>query len=326
MFHPEHRRRATSWERHGNVGSAHMPSPARGRCGNKGIHAAVRHIHHLTRILTEFRGRIDRQAFFIGILVVAAAYLFSPFRPPSVDGLAGPPTIMSELWNYAWLIPLAAVVVKRVNDIGWPCWLGYAYAAIVGLSFIPWSIGVLPMRPEETPAVASSAIKALLLVELLGFAACAFVPGDWRPSRYGEQAFLRAAGVESKPSARQGTPARASAKLIWGLYIGSLASFGLSAVVGCVIALLRRKELEGTPYESHARTAMKVFTYSLFTALIVGGVGAPLLMKMALGNPAATHAVDAGLAMFMVGLLLVWLPGWGIVGLMRALKGRPIGS
>ena len=253
----------------------------------------MRHFNRLVHILTEFRGRIDRQAFWIGLLVIAAAYLFSPFRPPSVDGLAGAPTIGSELWNYAWLIPLAAVVVKRVNDIGWPSWLGYAFAAIVGLSFIPWSIGVLPMRPEAMSAAASSGIKALLLVEFLGFSACAFVPGNWRPSRYGEQAFLRAAGVESEPSARQGTPAKTSAKLIWGLFIGSVVSLGLSAVVGCVIALLRRRELEGTPFESHARTAIKVFTYSLFAAMIVGGVCMPMLMKILLfANPACQRRSD----------------------------------
>jgi uncharacterized membrane protein YhaH (DUF805 family) len=182
---------------------------------------AMQYINRLGNILLGFRGSIDRQSFWIGILIVAMAYLFSPFRPPSVDGFAGPPTIASELWDYAWLIPLAAVTVKRVNAIGWPNWLGYAYAAIVGLSFIPWSIGVLPMHPEAMTATASVAIKALLLVEVVGFAACALVPGNWRPSRYAEQAFLRAAGVAPEPAARQETPARTSAMLIWGLFMSN---------------------------------------------------------------------------------------------------------
>ena len=131
----------------------------------------MHYVNRLGNILFGFRGSIDRQAFWIGILVVTMAYLFSPFRPPAVDGFAAPPTILSELWDYAWLIPLAAVTVKRVNDIGWPSWLGYGYAAIVGLSFIPWSIGVLPMRPEATTAATSLAINALLLTEVLGFCA-----------------------------------------------------------------------------------------------------------------------------------------------------------
>jgi hypothetical protein len=62
----------------------------------------------------------------------------------------------------------------------------FAYAAIVGLSFIPWSIGVLPVRPETMSAVTSNGIKALLLVIVLGFAALAVVPGNWRPRRFGE--------------------------------------------------------------------------------------------------------------------------------------------
>jgi hypothetical protein len=89
----------------------------------------------------------------------------------------------------------------------------------------------------------------------------------------------------------------------------------------------RRRELERTPFESHARTAIKVFTYSLVTALVVGGVCVPMLMKFPLfATLAGTHAIDVGVVMFMLGLLLVWLPGWGIVGLMRALKEEPFGS
>jgi hypothetical protein len=94
------------------------------------------------------------------------------------------------------------------------------------------------MRPETMSAAVSFGIKAFLLVELLGFGACAFVPGNWRPGRFGEQSLLRAAGVASAPSGSQETSGRTSTKLIWGLFIGSVVSFGLSAVVGFVIALL----------------------------------------------------------------------------------------
>ena len=146
----------------------------------------MRYIERVKDILFGFRGTLDRQAFCIGSLIVATAYLASPFAPPTVDGYAGAPTPASELWTYGLLLPLAAVAVKRVNDIGWPSWLGFAYAAIVGLSFIPWSIGVLPVRPETMSAVTSNGVKALLLVIVLGFAALAVVPGNWRPRRFGE--------------------------------------------------------------------------------------------------------------------------------------------
>jgi uncharacterized membrane protein YhaH (DUF805 family) len=168
----------------------------------------MRHINRLLHILTDFRGGIDRQAFWIGILVVAAAYLLSPFRPPSVDGFAGAPTIASEVWSYLWLMPLAAVVVKRVNDIGWPSWLGYAFVAVVGLSFIPWSIGLLPARPGEMTPIGTLALNAYLLLWLVAFLALVFVPGNWRPGRYAEQAFLRRAGVAvtAEPPVKQRPP------------------------------------------------------------------------------------------------------------------------
>lgn len=144
----------------------------------------MQYFTRLIYILSAFRGAIDRRDFWIGMTVIAVAYLFSPFRPPTLDGLAGAPTIASEIWTYAWLVPLAAVAVKRVNDIGWPTWLGYAFTAIVGLSFIPWSIGLLPLRPAETSYAASLSIYAFLLIWLASFVVLAFAPAGWRPSRY----------------------------------------------------------------------------------------------------------------------------------------------
>ena len=284
----------------------------------------MRHLNRLGNILFGFRGSIDRQAYWIGILIIVMAYLFSPFRPPTVNGFAGTPTIASELWDYGWLVPLAAVTVKRVNDIGWPRWLGYAYATIVGLSFIPWSIGVLPMRPEAMSAVGTSSVKVLLLVELVGFAACAFVPGNWRPSRYAEQAFLRTAGVEPEPAAGE-APARSSAMLIWGLFMSSIITFGLGPLVGCIIALLRRRQLVGTPFASHATTAIKVLTYTVY-ALLVIAIGVGELMKMpAFASLVADHTFDVGFAQFLFAVLLVWLPLWGLVGFLRAKDEREFG-
>lgn len=287
-------------------------------CSNMGTIDAMLYINRLGNILLGFRGSINRQAFWISFLVIAMAYMFSPFRPPTVDGYAGALTIASELWNYGWLIPLAAVAVKRVNDIGWPIWLGYAYAAIVGLSFIPWSIGVLPMPPESMSPAISYGISALLLVELVGFTAFAFVPANWRPRRYAEQALPRAAGVAVQPSARQETFPKSSAMLIWGLFISSIITLGLGALAGCIVALVRRRQLAGTPFASHATTAIKVFTYSTFTLLIVA-IGVGELMKLpTFASLVADHTFDVGLANFVFALLLVWLPFWGVVGFLRA--------
>jgi uncharacterized membrane protein YhaH (DUF805 family) len=110
------------------------------------------------------------------MVIVAIAYMFSPFKPPNVGDLAGPPSLLSQLWDYLWLIPLAAINVKRVRDIGWPVWLGYIYPAAVGLSFLPWSIGWLPARDLSDSA--SAAIQIYLLASAAWILICVFAgPG-----------------------------------------------------------------------------------------------------------------------------------------------------
>jgi hypothetical protein len=92
----------------------------------------------LGNILLGFGGSINRK--LLDQLLAAMAYVFSRSLP-TVERLRAP-TIASPLQTW-WLIPGSccrqARQRYRLADLA-----GYAYAAIVGLSFIPWSIGVLP--------------------------------------------------------------------------------------------------------------------------------------------------------------------------------------
>jgi uncharacterized membrane protein len=107
--------------------------------------------------------------------------------------------------------------------------------------------------------------------------------------------------------------------------MSSIITLGLGALAGCIVALLRRRQLVGTPFASHATTAIKVFTYTLFAFLIVAlGVGE--LMKMStFASLVADHTFDVGFANFVFAVLLIWLPLWGLVGFLRAKNERAFG-
>ncbi len=144
----------------------------------------MEYIQFLVSILLSFRGSINRKSWWIGAVVVAVACLADPFRTPSVHGLAAPETMASSIWQFVWLVPYTAITVKRFNDIGLPRWLGYAFAAVVGLQLGAWAIGLLPVA--TLPPSGYLLIGLYLVIWLLATAACAFLPSGFATSRYAE--------------------------------------------------------------------------------------------------------------------------------------------
>lgn len=96
------------------------------------------------------------------------------------------------------------------------------------------------------------------------------------------------------------------AVVIWALFLGSVFSLAITEIIGVIIAYVKRNDLAGTPFESHATSAIRTFWISLIGALIC----IPLSF--------------AGIGI----VLLVALGAWNIFrvvrGLIRALDGRPI--
>lgn len=60
------------------------------------------------------------------------------------------------------------------------------------------------------------------------------------------------------------------ALIIWGLYLASYLTFFLTSVVGLVIAYMKRRDLAGTPFESHMTAAIRTFWITLVGGLIAG--------------------------------------------------------
>jgi uncharacterized membrane protein len=98
--------------------------------------------------------------------------------------------------------------------------------------------------------------------------------------------------------------ARTVAIIVYLLYLAALIN-GLTAIVGVVLAYVKRDDVLGTPYESHFANAIEIFWIFL-----VGMVIAVPLCFVLIGIP-------------LVVALYVWVLYRTIKGLVRASDGYP---
>lgn len=109
----------------------------------------------------------------------------------------------------------------------------------------------------------------------------------------------------SVPPSGQSNDTKIWAIAVWGLYLAGLVN-GLTALIGLILAYVKRGELAGTVYESHMTYAIRTFWIALL-GVIVGTV----------------------LLLVLIGYLLLLVVGiWSLYrmvrGLVLALDGRPI--
>jgi uncharacterized membrane protein len=104
----------------------------------------------------------------------------------------------------------------------------------------------------------------------------------------------------------EGTSPRTWAIVVWALYLASFITGGLTAIVGVIIAYVKRADLSGTPYESHMTSAIRTFWI-----ILIGSIVGTILAFVMIG--------------FVVLIaLLFWALFRCIRGLIRALDGKPI--
>jgi uncharacterized membrane protein len=104
----------------------------------------------------------------------------------------------------------------------------------------------------------------------------------------------------------KGTDSKTWAMIVWGLFIASYFTAFITAVVGVVIAYVKRDELAGTPFESHMTSAIRTFWISLIGYIISG-----VLMLILVG-------------FLLAAVVFVWQLFRTIRGMIRALDGRAI--
>ena len=109
----------------------------------------------------------------------------------------------------------------------------------------------------------------------------------------------------SMPTTDNHAEARTWALIVWGLYIAAFFT-GITAIIGVIIAYVKRGELAGTPYESHMTSAIRTFWISL-----IGYIISAVLMLVLIGF----------VTMTIVG---IWHLFRVIRGVVKALDNRPI--
>jgi uncharacterized membrane protein len=112
--------------------------------------------------------------------------------------------------------------------------------------------------------------------------------------------------MSQQPSSVAGTRPQTWAIIVWVLFIASYFTLTITSIVALIIAYVKRRDLAGTPFESHMTSAIRTFWISL----IVGVIGLVLTL--------------VGIGFVVLGLLALWHLFRVIRGLVRALDGEPI--
>ena len=98
--------------------------------------------------------------------------------------------------------------------------------------------------------------------------------------------------------------ARTTTIIVYLLYLAALIN-GLTAVIGVILAYVKRDDVRGTAYESHFNNAIEIFWIFL-----VGMLVAVPLCFVVIGIP-------------LVFALYVWVIFRTVKGVVRAIDGRP---
>ena len=141
---------------------------------------------NLITLLTTFNGRINRQQWWIGFVIILVGSLIGTLllNPEHLTAeKIPPPSWPDTIWQLVLLIPGTAITVKRFNDRDWPWWLGYATALISLLLYLPDHFG-MQINPE-VGGLGTFVFWGVLAILLLVLIDNGFLRGTDGPNRYG---------------------------------------------------------------------------------------------------------------------------------------------
>jgi uncharacterized membrane protein YhaH (DUF805 family) len=144
----------------------------------------------LVHFFFSFRGRISRQAWWLGyiFLFVAAILVTRALFPESLDaevaGVMPPPGAAETLVSLAFCWPSAAISAKRFNDRDWPWWTGILIGALYAVYVIANWAGLF-LDPDTMPPAERSAFVLFLVAFVATIVDNGFFRGTTGPNRYG---------------------------------------------------------------------------------------------------------------------------------------------
>jgi uncharacterized membrane protein YhaH (DUF805 family) len=136
-----------------------------------------------------FRGRISRQSWWLGLIVLLAvsipvSLLLDPDFFNSEVGEITPPSLALTIWSLITCLPTAAITIKRLNDRDWPAWVGWLLVALFVVLTVANHFGLL-LDPDRMTPVESFIFGTILLFFLWTLIDNGFFKGSDGPNRYG---------------------------------------------------------------------------------------------------------------------------------------------
>lgn len=143
-----------------------------------------------------FDGRISRRQWWLATLSLLLAslvvsFLANPLAWFSETAARRGPNLAETLFDFAFLIPHTAVMVKRFNDRDWPQYLPYGYALAYLMFTVLEHQRMILARP--TPTLFELAFLAsLLVISVIVIIDNGFLRGTVGPNRYGPDPLAQA--------------------------------------------------------------------------------------------------------------------------------------
>ena len=136
-----------------------------------------------------FRGRINRQSWWLGLIVLLAvsvpvSMLLDPAFFDFEVGEIKPPSLALTIWSLITCLPTAAITIKRLNDRDWPVWIGWLLVTLFIVLTVANHFGLL-LDPNTMTPVESFVFGAILLFFLWALIDNGFFKGSDGPNRYG---------------------------------------------------------------------------------------------------------------------------------------------
>jgi len=136
-----------------------------------------------------FRGRISRQDWWLGFIVLIAVTIpvSMLLDPEGFDPTAGqikPPSLALTIWSLITCLPTAAITIKRLNDRDWPGWIGYLLAVLFVTLTIANYFGLL-LEPDKMTPPEAIFFGAIMLFFLWTLVDNGFLKGSDGSNRYG---------------------------------------------------------------------------------------------------------------------------------------------
>jgi uncharacterized membrane protein YhaH (DUF805 family) len=130
-----------------------------------------------------FTGRIPRSVFWFGFATTVLVLGFGRFEIKEALGYSRDESGLAVLlWTLLSVVPLTALIVKRLNDRARPKWIGYAYGGYTAIRmagpYFGWFLKIANFSP----------IEHVVYWSLVPVALFAFIEAGFLPARNGKSA------------------------------------------------------------------------------------------------------------------------------------------